>query len=129
MFLLFCYGIKWRSFDWIIAHEFFWSVRITDVVFFSKKIQGHGYQSKETFIADVQLIYDNSVRYNGKDHGFTATARKMLDVCMAAMSEVNCWCHFKAKKLLSCYYALFHMYFIIIFMYLHLCNLCLVIDP
>ncbi|KAL4230237.1 Transcription initiation factor TFIID subunit 1 [Mactra antiquata] len=58
-----------------------------DLASILKKIQGHGYQNKEAFIADVQLIYDNSVKYNGKDHGFTATAKKMVDVCLTAMQE------------------------------------------
>ncbi|XP_060584432.1 transcription initiation factor TFIID subunit 1-like isoform X2 [Ruditapes philippinarum] len=52
-----------------------------------KKIQSHQYQSKEGFIGDIQLILDNSIRYNGKDHAFTTTAKKMLDVCMSAIQE------------------------------------------
>lgn len=62
----------------------------TEITF--QKIQGHQYQSKDAFIADIQLILDNSIRYNGKDHSFTATARKMIDVCLAAMQEVSVTC-------------------------------------
>ncbi|XP_052278992.1 transcription initiation factor TFIID subunit 1-like isoform X2 [Dreissena polymorpha] len=52
-----------------------------------KKIQTHKYHSRETFVADVQLIFDNSVRYNGKDHSYTLTASKMLEVCRTAVQE------------------------------------------
>lgn len=41
------------------------------------------------FIQDVDLIHQNSVKYNGKDHNLTATAKKMLDTCLAAIQEVS----------------------------------------
>ncbi|XP_053398607.1 transcription initiation factor TFIID subunit 1-like isoform X2 [Mercenaria mercenaria] len=58
-----------------------------DLASILKKIQSHQYQSKEGFIGDIQLILDNSIRYNGKDHAFTTTAKKMLDVCRSAIQE------------------------------------------
>jgi len=54
-----------------------------------QKVQSHQYQSKDAFVGDVELIYLNSSRYNGKDNNITGTARKMLDVCKAAVQEVG----------------------------------------
>ena len=54
-----------------------------------QKIQGHQYQSREMFEHDIQLIHDNSVKYNGKDHSYTATAKKMLDTCLVLIQEVS----------------------------------------
>ncbi|XP_052795206.1 transcription initiation factor TFIID subunit 1-like [Mya arenaria] len=58
-----------------------------DLSTIAKKVQTHKYQSKEAFIRDVQLIFENSAQYNGKDNNYTLTAKKMLDVCQAAIQE------------------------------------------
>lgn len=58
-----------------------------DLSTMSKKVQTNQYQSREAFINDVRLIFENSAKYNGTDHAFTHTAEKMLDVCQSAIQE------------------------------------------
>ncbi|XP_067663597.1 transcription initiation factor TFIID subunit 1-like isoform X1 [Haliotis asinina] len=49
--------------------------------------QTHKYHTREAFMEDVELIYTNSMAYNGADSPFTATARKLMTICKEALDE------------------------------------------
>uniref|UniRef100_A0A182J0C7 Transcription initiation factor TFIID subunit 1 n=1 Tax=Anopheles atroparvus TaxID=41427 RepID=A0A182J0C7_ANOAO len=52
----------------------------------SKKVASHKYHSRADFLADLQLIADNSEQYNGPDANFTKQARQMVE---AARNELE----------------------------------------
>ncbi|XP_058174167.1 transcription initiation factor TFIID subunit 1 [Anopheles ziemanni] len=52
----------------------------------SKKVASHKYHSRADFLADLQLIADNSEQYNGPDANFTKQARQMVE---AARKELE----------------------------------------
>lgn len=39
------------------------------------------YKSRQEFVSDFELLYNNCVAYNGMNNSYTNTAQKMLDVC------------------------------------------------
>ncbi|XP_049286152.1 transcription initiation factor TFIID subunit 1 isoform X2 [Anopheles funestus] len=45
----------------------------------SKKVASHNYHSRADFLADLQLIADNSEQYNGAEANFTKQARQMVE--------------------------------------------------
>ncbi|KFB52614.1 AGAP003882-PA-like protein [Anopheles sinensis] len=52
----------------------------------SKKVASHKYHSRADFLADLQLIADNSEQYNGPEANFTKQARQMVE---AARKELE----------------------------------------
>jgi len=42
-------------------------------------------------LADINLILENSVAYNGEDSEFTQQARKLVSVATESFEEVNNW--------------------------------------
>jgi len=48
--------------------------------------QEHRYQTREGFLDDVKLIYNNSLLYNGPEHAFTQTSQKMVESCESLIS-------------------------------------------
>ena len=49
-----------------------------------KKIHMKKYKSREEFVADFELIYNNCLTYNGLNNSYTNTAQKLLSSCTAA---------------------------------------------
>lgn len=52
-------------------------------------------------MADINLIYENSVAYNGEDSEFTQQAKKLISVATESLEEVNKWnCEYSYRKIL-----------------------------
>ncbi|KAL5010007.1 hypothetical protein ScPMuIL_012312 [Solemya velum] len=58
-----------------------------DLTTLQRKVQGHRYQTRDQFVYDVELLYQNSVLYNGPNSNFTGTAEIMLAICRDKLSE------------------------------------------
>uniref|UniRef100_A0A8C4SNE0 Transcription initiation factor TFIID subunit 1 n=1 Tax=Erpetoichthys calabaricus TaxID=27687 RepID=A0A8C4SNE0_ERPCA len=54
-----------------------------------KNISKHKYQNREVFLEDVNLIYTNSVKYNGPDSPYTKTAQDIISVCKQTLAEYD----------------------------------------
>nr|XP_015206924.1 PREDICTED: transcription initiation factor TFIID subunit 1 isoform X2 [Lepisosteus oculatus] len=54
-----------------------------------KNISKHKYQNREAFLDDVNLIYTNSVKYNGPDSPYTKTAQEIVNVCKQTLAEYD----------------------------------------
>ncbi|XP_061189439.1 transcription initiation factor TFIID subunit 1-like isoform X1 [Saccostrea echinata] len=52
-----------------------------------KNVQSHKYQTREQFLADVDLIYQNCEKYNGPGSNYTKTALKMSELCRERLQE------------------------------------------
>lgn len=50
-------------------------------------LRARKYQSREEFLVDVGQIVDNCSKYNGPRHALTATAQRMLDLCLQRVAE------------------------------------------
>lgn len=50
---------------------------------------GHKYHNRKAFLADINLILENCVAYNGEDSDFTQQARKIISVASESLEEVN----------------------------------------
>ncbi|ESP02189.1 hypothetical protein LOTGIDRAFT_212720 [Lottia gigantea] len=53
-----------------------------------KNCDRHKYHSREEFIEDVELIYTNSLQYNGANSSYTAAGRKVVEMCKEHLQEV-----------------------------------------
>lgn len=51
-----------------------------DLEAIKKKVQSHTYHKREEFLADVELMMQNSVSYNGPEHAVTTTSLKILEL-------------------------------------------------
>ncbi|CAF3688741.1 unnamed protein product [Rotaria socialis] len=47
----------------------------------------HTYRSRAAMLADVNLLYTNSVQYNGESHSITATGSKIVQTCKEQFDE------------------------------------------
>uniref|UniRef100_A0A452V7Z1 Transcription initiation factor TFIID subunit n=1 Tax=Ursus maritimus TaxID=29073 RepID=A0A452V7Z1_URSMA len=54
-----------------------------------KNISKHKYQSRESFLDDVNLILTNSVKYNGPESQYTKTAQEIVNVCYQTLTEYD----------------------------------------
>ncbi|KAF3816125.1 hypothetical protein GH733_014714 [Mirounga leonina] len=54
-----------------------------------KNISKHKYQSRESFLDDVNLILANSVKYNGPESQYTKTAQEIVNVCYQTLTEMH----------------------------------------
>ncbi|XP_076774484.1 transcription initiation factor TFIID subunit 1 isoform X6 [Arvicanthis niloticus] len=54
-----------------------------------KNISKHKYQSRESFLDDVNLILANSVKYNGSESQYTKTAQEIVNVCHQTLTEYD----------------------------------------
>ncbi|ELW48654.1 Transcription initiation factor TFIID subunit 1-like protein [Tupaia chinensis] len=54
-----------------------------------KNISKHKYQSRESFLDDVNLILANSVKYNGPDSQYTKTAQEIVNICYQTLTEYD----------------------------------------
>jgi transcription initiation factor TFIID subunit 1 len=50
---------------------------------------GHKYHNRKEFLADINLIFENSVAYNGEDSEFTQQAKKLISVATESLEEVK----------------------------------------
>ena len=57
------------------------------VSFLFQNILKHAYRSRTAMLADVDLLYTNSVQYNGVGHAITATAAKIVQTCKEQFAE------------------------------------------
>merc|ERR1740131_728421 len=46
----------------------------------AKKVKNHKYRGRQEFIRDLELIVENSVKYNGQDSSFTQKAHTLVQV-------------------------------------------------
>jgi bromodomain-containing factor 1 len=53
------------------------------------KIKSNMYQSMDAFKADVLLLYQNSVDFNGIDHAITRAALEVRDTILKTISETE----------------------------------------
>ncbi|XP_046853130.1 transcription initiation factor TFIID subunit 1-like isoform X2 [Xenia sp. Carnegie-2017] len=51
------------------------------------RVLDHFYRNREEFMADVNLILNNCVLYNGEEHAFTVTCREMVKKCEELLKE------------------------------------------
>ncbi|XP_013414213.1 transcription initiation factor TFIID subunit 1 [Lingula anatina] len=58
-----------------------------DLSMLLRNIQRHKYHTRSQFQEDVDLIYVNSIKYNGGDSAYTATAKQISDVCRETLAE------------------------------------------
>ncbi|XP_050998610.1 transcription initiation factor TFIID subunit 1-like [Acomys russatus] len=54
-----------------------------------ENISKHKYQSRESFLDDVNLILGNSVQYNGPESQYTKTAQEIVNVCCQTLTEYD----------------------------------------
>lgn len=49
-------------------------------------IKSHKYHSRREFIADIELMYANSVQFNGEDSAFTIKGKEILDTTIELLN-------------------------------------------
>ena len=54
-----------------------------------QNIQTHKYTNRDQYKEDCELLYTNSLQYNGADSAITATARKMMEVMKEELNQVS----------------------------------------
>ncbi|KAM9325646.1 transcription initiation factor TFIID subunit 1 [Gastrophryne carolinensis] len=54
-----------------------------------QNISKHKYQNREIFLADVNLICTNSVKYNGPDSQYSKTAQEIVNICSQTLAEYD----------------------------------------
>lgn len=54
-----------------------------------QNISKHKYQNRENFLADVNLICTNSVKYNGADSQYSRTAQEIVNICSQTLAEYD----------------------------------------
>ncbi|XP_072285729.1 transcription initiation factor TFIID subunit 1 [Pyxicephalus adspersus] len=54
-----------------------------------QNISKHKYQNRESFCADVNLIYTNSIKYNGTDSQYSKTAQEIVNICSQTLAEYD----------------------------------------
>nr|XP_005596101.3 transcription initiation factor TFIID subunit 1-like [Macaca fascicularis] len=64
-------------------------VNPVDLETIHKNISKHKYQSRESFLDDVNLILANSVKYNGPESQYTKTAQEIVNVCYQTLTEYD----------------------------------------
>jgi transcription initiation factor TFIID subunit 1 len=53
------------------------------------KISNKRYKSRDEFIHDFELLYNNSLTYNGLNNSYTNTAKKLFDTCKQMCEEMK----------------------------------------
>ncbi|CAL1535229.1 unnamed protein product [Lymnaea stagnalis] len=61
--------------------------RPMDLATLLKNVQSHKYHSKDQFVEDAELLYTNSLQYNGPEHAYTSTARKLMEILKDELNE------------------------------------------
>lgn len=49
--------------------------------------KAHKYHSRHEFLADIELMYTNSVQFNGEDSPFTIKGKEIVDRCIEILNE------------------------------------------
>lgn len=52
-----------------------------------RNIKGHKYHNREDFYNDVELLWKNSLTFNGAESQFTRKAKEIVEACRAALDE------------------------------------------
>ncbi|XP_040573195.1 transcription initiation factor TFIID subunit 1 [Lepeophtheirus salmonis] len=60
-----------------------------DLETISLKVTKNQYHSRHEFLSDIELIYSNSLQYNGENSDFTTKGLKILDVTRATLEEYS----------------------------------------
>ncbi|KAL0280152.1 UNVERIFIED_CONTAM: hypothetical protein PYX00_001531 [Menopon gallinae] len=55
----------------------------------AKKVSSHKYHNRKEFLADVELILENCIAYNGKESPFTLKAEALVRVCKQTLEEYD----------------------------------------
>lgn len=55
----------------------------------AKKVAAHKYHNRRDFLADMELIYENSLKYNGKNNAFTEKAEAVVRACKADLEQYH----------------------------------------
>lgn len=56
---------------------------------FVYNFSGHKYHNRKEFLADLNLIVENSIAYNGEDSEITQQAKKLISIATESLEEVN----------------------------------------
>ena len=65
-----------------------------DLEAIERSVKGHKYHTGSAFLGDIELIYENSRKYNGMDSPFTQKALAIYNVAKESLSQVGPWHHF-----------------------------------
>lgn len=60
-----------------------------DLETIASRVSSHKYHNRKEFLADINLILENSVAYNGEDSEFTQQARKLVSVATESFEEFD----------------------------------------
>ncbi len=60
-----------------------------DLEMIEKKVGKHQYHNRQEFLGDVELIYANSVLFNGENSEFSLKAAKILEVTRDALAPYD----------------------------------------
>lgn len=52
-----------------------------------KNVKAHKYHNRDDFFYDVELLYKNSLQFNGSESQFTQKAKEIVEACRAALEE------------------------------------------
>ena len=58
-----------------------------DLETIKSKINSKNYKSRDEFVADFELLYNNCLTYNGLNNSYTNTAQRLLSACRSACQE------------------------------------------
>ncbi|XP_034664077.1 transcription initiation factor TFIID subunit 1 isoform X4 [Drosophila subobscura] len=66
--------------------------RPMDLECMQKIIDGHGYHSREEYMADIELMHANSLQYNGPEHRFTRNSTNIRAYARSQLEELAATC-------------------------------------
>ncbi|KAK6628726.1 hypothetical protein RUM43_002542 [Polyplax serrata] len=55
----------------------------------AKKVSSHKYHNRKEFLADIELILDNCIAYNGKESPYTLKAEALVKACKSTLEEYD----------------------------------------
>ncbi len=61
---------------------------ILNIYLYFQNVKGYRYKTREQFQTDVNLIYSNSIQYNGAESNYTRSAKRITEICQEALQEV-----------------------------------------
>jgi len=64
-------------------------IHLYNIICYVFTFSGHKYHNRKEFLGDINLIYENSVAYNGEDSEFTQQAKKLISVATESLEEVS----------------------------------------
>ncbi|XP_003241670.1 transcription initiation factor TFIID subunit 1 isoform X1 [Acyrthosiphon pisum] len=60
-----------------------------DLETIASRVSSHKYHNRKEFLGDINLIFENSVAYNGEDSDFTQQAKKLISVATESLEEFD----------------------------------------